>query len=237
MFVVRFTVWYCPLETVYLQPGIQSGGWLEGEDFLSRYYCSLKTCTSNVIRFLAHLSFQLHFVFCLNYRILNHLKYGSVQDMYDSLVNKANLVHNFFTMLISFLYMFRATICPSSGETTAFMRHSMDDWSAPCIPEGHPYRITDTKRRIDSVVSPDDGHTVARNMYRKEINILRKIVHEVGFIYKIIQTKHKICTIVYIVRYCIHDKGMFFFIWYSSLLAIWFLSLSVCLSVCMGKMV
>jgi len=25
-FVVRFAVWYCPLESVYLQPAIQSGG-------------------------------------------------------------------------------------------------------------------------------------------------------------------------------------------------------------------
>jgi len=41
--------------------------------------------------------------------------------------------------------------------------------------------------RINTVVSPDDGHIVARNMQRKEINILRKIVHQVGFIYKIIQ--------------------------------------------------
>jgi len=41
--------------------------------------------------------------------------------------------------------------------------------------------------RIDTVNSPDDGHIVARNMQRKEINILRKIVHHVGCIYKIIQ--------------------------------------------------
>jgi hypothetical protein len=34
---------------------------------------------------------------------------------------------------------------------------------------------------------PDDGHTVAQNMSRKEINVLRKIVHQVGFIYKSIQ--------------------------------------------------
>ena len=128
--MVRFAVWYCPLETVYLQPGIQSGGWLEGEDFLSRYYCSLKTCTSNVIRFLSHLNFQIYFVFCLNYCILNHLKYGRVQDMCmcDSLVNKASLMHNFFfSMFISFHNMFRATTCSSSGETTIFMRHCMDD--------------------------------------------------------------------------------------------------------------
>jgi len=28
---------------------------------------------------------------------------------------------------------------------------------------------------------------VARNMYRKEIHILRKIMHQVGFIYKMIR--------------------------------------------------
>jgi len=42
-----------------------------------------------------------------------------------------------------------------------------------------------TKCRINTVVSPDDGHIVARNMQRKEINILRKIGHQGGFIYKI----------------------------------------------------
>jgi hypothetical protein len=65
-----------------------------------------------------------------------------------------------------------------------------------CAHTGHPYRITSAKCHINTVVSPDDGHTVARNMQRKEINILRKIVHQVGFIYKIIysdarSTKHK----------------------------------------------
>ena len=45
----------------------------------------------------------------------------------------------------------------------------------------------DNKCRISTVVSPDDGHIVARNKQRKEINILRKIVHQVGFIYKLIQ--------------------------------------------------
>jgi len=53
------------------------------------------------------------------------------------------------------------------------------------------HTITSTKCYINTVVSPDDGHTVARNMYRKEINILRKIVYQVGFIYKIIQR----CTV------------------------------------------
>jgi hypothetical protein len=45
------------------------------------------------------------------------------------------------------------------------------------------------KCRINTVVSPDDGHIVARNMYRKEISILRKLVHQVGFIYKTAKTK------------------------------------------------
>jgi hypothetical protein len=43
----------------------------------------------------------------------------------------------------------------------------------------HPHRVTNTKCHIDTVISPDDGPTVARNRYRKEINILRKIVHQV----------------------------------------------------------
>jgi hypothetical protein len=65
----------------------------------------------------------------------------------------------------------------------------------PCTPDSHPYIVTSTKCGINKVISPDDGHIVARNLYRKEINILRKIVHQVGFIYKITEdarsTNHK----------------------------------------------
>jgi len=43
------------------------------------------------------------------------------------------------------------------------------------------------KCHINTVISANDGHIVARNMWRKEMNILRKIVPQVGFIYKIIQ--------------------------------------------------
>ena len=39
-----------------------------------------------------------------------------------NLVNKADLVHN-FCYYVSFLYMFRATMCPSSGGTTVPVRH------------------------------------------------------------------------------------------------------------------
>jgi len=35
-----------------------------------------------------------------------------------------------------------------------------------CIPEqdNHPQRVTNTNCRTDTVISPDDGHIVARNM-------------------------------------------------------------------------
>jgi len=32
------------------------------------------------------------------------------------------------------------------------------------IPDGHLHRVTNTRCRIDTVTSPDDGHIVARNM-------------------------------------------------------------------------
>jgi len=78
-------------------------------------------------------------------------------------------------MFIYFLYMFRETMFPSSGETTVFMRHLVLSGMqvAPYIPDSHPYRITSTECCINTVVSPDDGPIVTRNMYRKEINILR----------------------------------------------------------------
>jgi len=40
-----------------------------------------------------------------------------------SLVNKTNLMHKFILSIFINLYMFRATMGPSSGETTVFMRH------------------------------------------------------------------------------------------------------------------
>jgi G:T-mismatch repair DNA endonuclease (very short patch repair protein) len=60
-------------------------------------------------------------------------------------------------------------------------------WNEIFIPPCIPYRITSTKRRINTDVSPDDGHIIARNIHRKEINKLRKILHQVGFMYKIVQ--------------------------------------------------
>ena len=66
-------------------------------------------------------------------------------------------------------------MCPSSGEITIYATLSI------C----HSAFVTNAECRIDTVISPDDVHIVARNMQRKEINVLRKkIVHQVDFIYK-----------------------------------------------------
>ena len=93
----------------------------------------------------------------------------------------------FLSMFISFLYMFQATMCRV-------------EWIPPCIPDSYPHSVTNTKCCIDTVISPDDGHIVARNVWRKEINILSKIVHQVGFIYKItppqISVLHASCKTV-----------------------------------------
>jgi len=44
-------------------------------------------------------------------------------------------------------------------------------WMTVWCAESHPHRVTNTKCRIDRVISPDVGHIVTRNMQRKEINI------------------------------------------------------------------
>jgi hypothetical protein len=71
-------------------------------------------------------------------------------NLYIYLVNKANFAHNLFLVYLLF-YLF---------------------FIAPCIPHSHPHRMTSTKCHIDTVVSPDDGHIVARNM-KRFINVLR----------------------------------------------------------------
>ena len=63
-----------------------------------------------------------------------------------------------------------------------FMRHlvfvilcgwlsGMQGGIQPCIPDSYPDRITSTKCHTNTVVSPDDGHIVVRNVWRL-INIL-----------------------------------------------------------------
>ena len=57
-------------------------------------------------------------------------------------------------------------ICQSVWNESSFIPH--------CLPDSNPHTVTNTKCRIDTVIPPDDGHIVARSMYRKEIKMLRK---------------------------------------------------------------
>jgi hypothetical protein len=68
------------------------------------------------------------------------------------LVNKTNLAHNCILAVFINLYMFRVTM----GCLVCRV--------PPCIPDSHPHRITSTKRCINTVVFPDDGPIVVRNM-------------------------------------------------------------------------
>jgi len=61
------------------------------------------------------------------------------------------------------------------------------------IPDSHLYRVTNTGCRIVTVFSPDDGYIVARNMYRKTINILRKFID--SHLYRVTNTGCRIGTV------------------------------------------
>jgi len=71
------------------------------------------------------------------------------------------------------------------------------------IPVSQPHRVTNTKCRINTVISPDDGHIVARNMQRKEINILRKLCTKLALFTRLYKDapsiKHKIL--------CLHNPA------------------------------
>ena len=76
-----------------------------------------------------------------------------------NLVNRTNLVLSVFgNMLIAFLYMFRATMCPSSGK---YRTYATPGFIPTCILDSHLYRVTNTRCRVGTVLSPDDGHIVA----------------------------------------------------------------------------
>ena len=65
-----------------------------------------------------------------------------------------------------------------------------------CIPDGHLYRVTYTRFRIDTINSPVDGHMTARNMQRIEINISEKLCIKLVYLQRLQQdarsTIHKI---------------------------------------------
>ena len=103
------------------------------------------------------------------------LSFADRTSLYN-LVNKTNLVHNLswyiylFSLHVSGNYVpiIRRNICIYA---TLGICHSvwMTVWCAgwnesvfhsTCIPDSHPHRVTNTKCRIDTDISPDDGHIV-----------------------------------------------------------------------------
>ena len=101
------------------------------------------------------------------------LCFGDRASLYN-LVNKANLVHNLFLVYLSISTCF-GRLCAHHQEKqlclcdTWYLLFCVDNClvcRSICsyIPDNYPHRITSTKCRINIVVSPDDGHIVARNM-------------------------------------------------------------------------
>jgi hypothetical protein len=93
-----------------------------------------------------------------------------------NLANKTNLVHNLFLLYLSTSARFEQLWTHYQQKKLClcdpcYLLFCVDD-SAPCIPESHPHRITSTKCRLNTAVSPDDGSIVARNVQRLT-NILR----------------------------------------------------------------
>jgi hypothetical protein len=78
-------------------------------------------------------------------------------------------------IFISILYMFRATLCSSSGESIVSIQHlvyvnlhstpsGMQVGYSTWIPDGYLHRVTYTICCTDTIDAPDDEHKVARNM-------------------------------------------------------------------------
>ena len=103
---------------------------------------------------------------------------------------------------------FTLFVCPSSAELNVSTRNvalvTVYGWVCytgwnffipTCIPDNHSYTVTSTKCRIDTVISSEYGHIVTRNMYRKEINILRKLCTKLALFTRLYRdarsTKHK----------------------------------------------
>jgi len=109
------------------------------------------------------------------------------------LVNKTKLVHNFSCMFIYILYMFRVTMCPSSGEILYFcniwyLSLCVDDLLV-CRMGFHPaYQIViqSDKYQVShwySYFSWWWAHSFPKHVENRNKHT-RKIVHQVGLIYR-----------------------------------------------------
>jgi hypothetical protein len=115
-------------------------------------------------------------------------------------------------MFIPILYMFRVAMYPSSGELILSIRHlvyvtlyrwpfGMPVWMClsfiqTCTLNGHPYKVTYTRCRIDTINSPDDWrHTWKR--------ILRQVGYSQRLYRDARSTEHKISRNISVHTQCI----------------------------------
>jgi len=146
--------------------------------------------------------------------ILNRiLCFVNLASLYK-LVNTTNLLHNFFLSIFINLCMFRATMCPSSGETTVFLRHLilviLCGWlsgmqggmkhstlhTRQSSTQNNKYQVSQKHSCFSWWWAHSRPKHVEVDKYTKN-----KFVHQDGFIYKIIQgcpvnrtLKKKICV-------------------------------------------
>jgi hypothetical protein len=115
--------------------------------------------------------------------IVTALKNSNLEDVTNNILISNQIDARFLLYIfISILYMFRATLCSSSGESiesihlvyVSVCRGPSGMPDPTCIPDGHLHRVTYIRCCIDTIDSPDDEHKVARNMQRMEINVYKR---------------------------------------------------------------
>ena len=133
--------------------------------------CRMQICclsTQNIKVCKSYLNKKVTVVYLCNYRIL-------VNNQLDAQF----FFRIYIYIFIPNLYMFRAPLCSSSGESVVLIRRLVYvtlyvgdrlmcrcGWSSiqTCIPDGHLQRVTYTRCRINTIDSPDHEHGGVRNI-------------------------------------------------------------------------
>jgi len=168
--VCLIAVWRVPyILTVYITEWQAYSHFIRPELFLlqifvpeSRAKCNIFTKNLKIIRPLCVCSITRIY----NYGLSKHnfsppLRIKLCLDF----VNNQLDAQLFLYMFISILYMFRAAMCPSSGEliVSIHLVYRLQSY-LNLHTKRHLYRVTYTRCRIDTINSPDDGRMLARNM-------------------------------------------------------------------------
>ena len=92
--------------------------------------------------------------------VFTHFKSSYKASFVAQFILSVFILNIFILSIFINLYMFRATTCPSSGETTV----SVIQEHMFLHTRQSSHTLTSTKCHINTVVSPDDSHIVARKM-------------------------------------------------------------------------